>query len=117
MRIFRNTVFFLIGVCISCVLVFLAEADTKTTADVTENSAGAETSCSTRCTNWNFDPRTDIHSDGGDDDDIVYWDHHGELIQITIIILIQNGRLPIRLVHSSLKKKCFRGLPWMLLLD
>ena len=79
MRIIRNTAFFLIGVGISFVLVFLAEADTKTTADVTENSAGAETSCSTRCTNWNFDPRTDIHSDGGDDDDVVYWDHHGKL--------------------------------------
>ena len=79
MRIFKNIIFFLIGVCISCVLVFLAEADTKTTADVTEDSAGAETSCSTRCTNWNFDPRTDIHSDGGDDDDVVYWDHHGDL--------------------------------------
>ena len=63
-------------------VIFLAQnafADTKTTADVTENSAGAETSCSTRCTNWNFDPRTDIHSDGGDDDDVVYWDHHGAL--------------------------------------
>ena len=57
----------------------LAEADTKTTADVTEDSAGAETSCSSRCTNWNFDPRSDIASDGGDDDDIVYWDHHGAL--------------------------------------
>lgn len=79
MRTIKNTAFFLIGVGISFVLVFLAEADTKTTADVTENSAGAETSCSTRCTNWNFDPRTDIHSDGGDDDDVVYWDHHGEL--------------------------------------
>ena len=72
MRTIKNTAFFLIGIGISFVLVFLAEADTKTTADVTENSAGAETSCSTRCTNWNFDPRTDINSDGGDDDDIVY---------------------------------------------
>jgi hypothetical protein len=79
MRTIRNTVFFLVGVCISCVLVFLAEADTKTTADVTEDSAGAETSCSTRCTNYNFDPRSDIASDGGDDDDVVYWDHHGAL--------------------------------------
>jgi len=79
MRTNRNITFFLVGVCISWVLVFLAEADTKTTADVTENSAGAQTSCATRCTNYNFDPRTDINSDGGDDDDIVYWDHHGEL--------------------------------------
>ena len=79
MRTFKNIIFFLIGVSISCVLVFLAEADTKTTADVTEDSAGAETSCSTRCTNYNFDPRSDIASDGGDDDDVVYWDHHGAL--------------------------------------
>jgi hypothetical protein len=79
MRTFKNIIFFLIGVSISFVLVFLAEADTKTTADVTEDSAGAETSCSTRCTNYNFDPRTDIASDGGDDDDVVYWDHHGAL--------------------------------------
>jgi hypothetical protein len=54
-------------------------AETETTADVTENSAGATTSCGTRCTNYNFDPRSDINSDGGDDDDIVYWDHHGAL--------------------------------------
>jgi hypothetical protein len=79
MRTIRNIAFFLVGVCISWVLVFLAEADTKTTADVTEDSAGAETSCSTRCTNYNFDPRSDIASDGGDDDDVVYWDHHGDL--------------------------------------
>ena len=79
MRTFKNIIFFLIGVSISFVLVFLAEADTKTTADVTEDSAGAETSCSTRCTNYNFDPRSDIASDGGDDDDVVYWDHHGAL--------------------------------------
>ena len=79
MRTFKNIIFFLIGVSISFVLVFLAEADTKTTTDVTEDSAGAETSCSTRCTNYNFDPRTDIASDGGDDDDVVYWDHHGAL--------------------------------------
>tara|TARA_Y100000758_G_scaffold161404_1_gene114476 strand:- start:84 stop:1505 length:1422 start_codon:yes stop_codon:yes gene_type:complete len=57
----------------------ISNADTKTTADVTEDSAGAETSCSTRCTNYNFDPRSDIASDGGDDDDVVYWDHHGAL--------------------------------------
>ena len=54
-------------------------AETETTADVTENSAGATTSCAPRCTNYNFDPRSDINSDGGDDDDVVYWDHHGAL--------------------------------------
>ena len=40
-------------------------AETETTPDGTENSAGATTSCAPRCTNYNFDPRTDIHSDGG----------------------------------------------------
>ena len=54
MRIFKLTVFLVI------LLAQNAFADTKTTADVTEDSAGAETSCSTRCTNYNFDPRTDI---------------------------------------------------------
>ena len=73
MRIFKLTVFLVI------LLAQNAFAETKTTADVTEDSAGAETSCSTRCTNYNFDPRTDIASDGGDDDDVVYWDHHGAL--------------------------------------
>ena len=73
MTIFKLTVFLVI------LLAQNAFADTKTTADVTEDSAGAETSCSTRCTNYNFDPRTDIASDGGDDDDVVYWDHHGAL--------------------------------------
>ena len=73
MRIFKLTVFLVI------LLAQNAFADTKTTADVTEDSAGAETSCSTRCTNYNFDPRTDIASDGGDDDDVVYLDHHGAL--------------------------------------
>ena len=29
-------------------------AETETTADVTENSAGATTSCAPRCSNWNF---------------------------------------------------------------
>ena len=73
MRIFKLTVFLVI------LLAQNAFADTKTTADVTEDSAGAATSCSPRCTNYNFDPRTDIASDGGDDDDVVYWDHHGAL--------------------------------------
>ena len=54
-------------------------AETETSADITELDAGATTSCGTRCTLYNFDPRSDINSDGGDDDDIVYWDHHGAL--------------------------------------
>jgi hypothetical protein len=67
------------GVLVALLLCTNAFAETETTADVTENSAGATTSCGTRCTNYNFDPRSDINSDGGDDDDIVYWDHHGAL--------------------------------------
>ena len=60
-------------------VVFLARgafADTDTTADVTEKSSGATHTCERRseCT---FDPRSNIYSDGGVDDDVIYWDHHG----------------------------------------
>jgi hypothetical protein len=60
-------------VLLFCTPVF---ADTTTTADVTEKSAGATHVCEngSECT---FDPRSDIYSDGGSDDDIIYWDHHG----------------------------------------
>ena len=56
-----------------CTPVF---ADTTTTADVTEKSAGATHVCEngSECT---FDPRSNIYSDGGVDDDVIYWDHHG----------------------------------------
>jgi hypothetical protein len=69
-------------ICLNVILIVLlfcthAFADTETTADVTENSAGAETSCSPICEAYNFDPRSDIASDGGDDDDVIYWDSHG----------------------------------------
>ena len=46
------------GVLVALLLCTNAFAETETTADVTENSAGATTSCGTRCTNYNFDPRT-----------------------------------------------------------
>ena len=60
-------------VLLFCTPVF---ADTTTTADVTEKSAGATHVCEngSECT---FDPRSDIYSDGGSDDDVIYWDHHG----------------------------------------
>jgi len=53
-----------------------AFADTATTADVTEKSTGATHVCEngSECT---FDPRSNIYSDGGVDDDVIYWDHHG----------------------------------------
>jgi len=66
-------------------VVFLARgafADTETTVDVTEKSAGATHVCENgnECT---YDPRSNIYSDGGSDDDIVYWDRHGGEWNIT----------------------------------
>ena len=64
---------------------FLAQdlfADTATTADVTEKSSGAIHACE-RSSGCTYDPRTDINSDGGSDDDIVYWDSHGGEWRIT----------------------------------
>jgi len=66
-------------------VVFLARgafADTATTADVTEKSSGATHTCE-RSSGCTYDPRTDINSDGGSDDDIVYWDSHGGEWRIT----------------------------------
>ena len=54
-------------------------ADTKTTDDVTEKDAGATHLCSRGNSECTADPRTDIYSDGGTDDDIVYWDQHGHI--------------------------------------
>jgi len=56
-----------------CTPVF---ADTTTTADVTEKSAGATHVCENG-SECRYDPRSNIYSDGGVDDDVVYWDHHG----------------------------------------
>ena len=53
-----------------------ADAETETTADVTEKSAGATHECTRNSGQCSWDPRTDIWSDGGTDDDVVYWDHH-----------------------------------------
>ena len=87
MRTIKNILFFLVGVFISYLLViFLAEnvfADTETTADVTEKSAGATHVCGRNNAECTYDPRSDIYSDGGSDDDIVYWDRHGGEWNIT----------------------------------
>jgi hypothetical protein len=53
-----------------------AYAETETTVDVTEKSAGATHECTRTGGQCGADPRTDIWSDGGTDDDVVYWDHH-----------------------------------------
>ena len=67
---------YLNGILIALLFCTPVFADTTTTADVTEKSAGATHVCEngSECT---FDPRSDIYSDGGSDDDIIYWDHHG----------------------------------------
>jgi len=68
----------------SClVMIFLAQtpvfADTETTADVTEKSAGASHTCLRTGGACTYDPRSDINSDSGSDDDVIYWDQHGNL--------------------------------------
>ena len=71
----------------SClVVIFLAQtyafAETETTADVTEKSAGATHECVRTGGSCTYDPRTNIWSDGGSDDDIVYWDSHAKKFSI-----------------------------------
>ena len=68
----------------SClVIIFLAQtyafADTETSADVTEKSAGASHTCLRTGGACTYDPRSDINSDSGSDDDVIYWDQHGNL--------------------------------------
>ena len=66
--------------------IFLTQnafADTATTADVTEKSAGATHVCGRNNAECSYDPRSDIFSDGGSDDDVVYWDSHGGEWDIT----------------------------------
>ncbi len=60
-----------------------AFADTETTADVTEKSSGATHVCGRNNAECTYDPRSDIYSDGGSDDDVVYWDSHGGEWRIT----------------------------------
>ena len=54
-------------------------AETATTADVTEKDAGATHACSRNDGQCGADPRTDIWSDSGSDDDVIYWDQHGHI--------------------------------------
>ena len=74
--------------CLNAILIVLllsmpAFADTETTEDVTEKDAGATHLCGRNNAACTYDPRSDINSDGGTDDDIVYWDQHGESWNIT----------------------------------
>ena len=67
-------------------VIFLVQdvfADTETTADVTEKSAGATHVCGRNNAECTYDPRSNIYSDGGSDDDVVYWDSHGGEWNIT----------------------------------
>jgi len=67
-------------------VVFLARgafADTETTADITEKSAGATHVCGRNNAECTYDPRSNIYSDSGSDDDVVYWDSHGGEWNIT----------------------------------
>ena len=59
-----------------------AFADELVTDDVTEKDAGATHVCENG-SNCTYDPRSDIYSDGGSDDDVVYWDSHGGEWRIT----------------------------------
>ena len=62
---------FLIKLVIILVILLAqnAFADTATTADVTEKSAGATHVCGRNNAECTYDPRSDIFSDGGSDDD------------------------------------------------
>jgi hypothetical protein len=60
-------------------LLLCTNAFAETTADVTEKSAGATHACSRTDGSCGADPRTDIWSDSGSDDDVVYWDQHGHI--------------------------------------
>jgi len=56
-----------------------AFADELVTDDITEKDAGATHKCLRTNGSCTYDPRTDIWSDGGSDDDVIYWDQHGNL--------------------------------------
>ena len=78
--ILMNKVYFhvVLIILLFCTPVF---ADTATTADVTEKSTGATHVCENG-SNCPYDPRSNIYSEGGSDDDVVYWDQHGGEWQI-----------------------------------
>ena len=86
MTIFIRVLLFTIIISYFLTVSFLVKetfADTETTADVTEKSAGATHVCGRNNAECTYDPRSDIYSDGGSDDDIVYWDSHGGEWDIT----------------------------------
>ena len=67
----------------SClVMVGLAQipvfAETETTVDVTEQSAGATALCSRNDSECTADPRNNLYRSDGNDD-VVYWDQHGHI--------------------------------------
>ena len=55
-----------------------AEAETETTVDVTEQSAGATALCSRNDSECTADPRNNLYRSDGNDD-VVYWDSHGHI--------------------------------------
>ena len=55
-----------------------AEAETETTVDVTEQSAGATALCSRNDSECTADPRNNLYRSDGNDD-VVYWDQHGHI--------------------------------------
>jgi len=55
-----------------------ADAETETTADVTEQSAGATALCSRNDSECTADPRNNLYRSDGNDD-VVYWDSHGHI--------------------------------------
>ena len=67
------------GVLVALLLCTNAFAETETSADITEKSAGASHTCLRTGGACTYDPRSDINSDSGSDDDVIYWDQHGHL--------------------------------------
>ena len=61
----------------------ISSGETNTTADVTERSAGASAVCVRTGGSCPYDPRTSIYSDGGNDDDHIYWDSHAKEFKYT----------------------------------
>ena len=55
-----------------------ADAETETTVDVTEQSAGATALCSRNDSECTADPRNNLYRSDGNDD-VVYWDSHGHI--------------------------------------
>jgi hypothetical protein len=55
-----------------------ADAETETTEDVTEQSAGATALCSRNDSECIADPRNNLYRSDGNDD-VVYWDSHGHI--------------------------------------